>query len=178
MLTQLRGRVPAGTRSRVVLPIPASPSSRSIRGLRGRSARKDPIMAISAWRPIGINVLPRHRFCQHRGTVNPVTPYRPPRDHRRRWRSCGRSGSPTAGGCSTGSIRVTSTSTLRAAWDAEPLEHPPRGPGARVVGRNPLTPQPRGRAHHPRRLWPVAVTLRLKSCCHKAMSGARSRTIS
>ena len=37
------------------------------------------------------------------------------RGWRRRSRSCGRSGSPTAGGCSTASTRAGSTSTLRAA---------------------------------------------------------------
>src|SRR6266511_992996 len=35
---------------------------------------------------------------------------------RRPWRSCDPSGSPTAGGCSTASTRVASTSTSRAAW--------------------------------------------------------------
>ncbi len=38
------------------------------------------------------------------------------RGWRRRWRSCGRSGSSAAGGCSTASTRVASTSVSRAVW--------------------------------------------------------------
>ena len=49
-------------------------------------------------------------------------------------RRCRTSGSPTADGCSTASIRVASTSPSRAASGAQSLEHPPRAPGARLVG--------------------------------------------
>ena len=56
---------------------------------------------------------------------------------RRPSRSCGRSGSPTAGGCSTASIRVASTSTSRAAWERRAAGTPSARSGSSTGGTAP-----------------------------------------
>ena len=63
---------------------------------------------------------------------------------RRPWRSCGRSGSPTAGGCSTASTRVASTSTSRAAWGRRAAGTPSARSGCSTGGTAPPDASARG----------------------------------